>query len=115
MISSFQGIAVAMLGPALLELASNTSTSLQNMSYIFTARSAGYLIGSMVGGMLFDKYNELLVLCISCLWSMLMMFVVPLVKSVYLLAVVIFSMANSLGSLETGTVPISNHDQNSIS
>lgn len=92
-----------MLGPTLLDLAVNTSTSLQNMSYLFMARSAGFLIGSLVGGWLFDKFNSILVLSVSCLLSALMMIIAP-VGDIYLLAFSFFFMGNGLGSLDTGTV-----------
>ena len=59
---SQQGISVAILGPTLIELACQAQTELEKMSFVFTARAIGYLIGSIVGGWLFDRYNGHLVL-----------------------------------------------------
>ena len=72
------------------------------MSYTFTARSIGYLLGSIVGGWLFDKYNGHVVLSLSCFWGTLMMLVLPYVTSVYGLIIVISLLGIGLGSLDTG-------------
>ena len=93
---------MAILGPTLIELSCQIETSLAHMSYAFTSRSIGYLTGSIVGGWLFDKYNEHVVLSLSCLWATLMMWVLPYVSSIYGLVVVIALLGVALGSLDTG-------------
>ena len=72
------------------------------MSYVFTSRSIGYLMGSMIGGWLFDKYNGHLVLSLSCVWGTLMMLVLPYVKSLLGLIIVSALLGIGLGSLDTG-------------
>ena len=78
------GLLITSLGPALLELARRTDvrvvassdgssqsllmqTSIETMTFVFTSRSGGYLGGSIVGGMLFDRFDghKLLVLALS--------------------------------------------------
>ncbi len=44
----------AALGPTLPGLAGHTGSSVQQISYLFTACSLGYLIGSFGGGRLYD-------------------------------------------------------------
>ena len=49
------GLTTASLGPSLPSLAENTSTLISQISYLFTARSGGYLIGSWLGGRTYDR------------------------------------------------------------
>lgn len=93
---------MAILGPTLLELACHTGTKLKHMSYVFTSRSVGYLMGSIVGGWLFDKYNGHVVVSLSCIWGTLMMLVLPYVTSLVGLIIVISLLGLGLGSLDTG-------------
>ena len=93
---------MAILGPTLLELACHTNTKLEHMSFVFTSRSVGYLIGSIIGGWLFDKYNGHVVLSVSCMWATLMMLVLPYVTSVYGLVIVTALLGLGTGSLDTG-------------
>ncbi|PFX24485.1 sodium-dependent glucose transporter 1A-like [Stylophora pistillata] len=96
------GISVAILGPTLIELACQAQTELAEMSFVFTARAIGYLIGSIVGGWLFDKYNGHLVLSLSCVWAAVMMWALPYVTSLIGLLLVVVFMGLALGSVDTG-------------
>ena len=49
------GMTTASLGPTLLGLATQTGSALNEVSILFTARSFGYLIGSFIGGRLYDR------------------------------------------------------------
>ena len=49
------GLASASLGPTLPGLAENTQTHLREISFLFTARSLGYLLGSFSGGRFYDR------------------------------------------------------------
>jgi len=49
------GLTTASLGPSLPSLAENTNTLISQISYLFTARSGGYLIGSWLGGRSYDR------------------------------------------------------------
>ena len=93
---------MAILGPTLIDLSCQTNTRLEHMSFAFTARSFGYLAGSIGGGWLFDKYNGHIVLSVSCIWATLMMWVLPYVTNIYGLVIVIALLGIALGSLDTG-------------
>ena len=54
---TLQGVILALLGPTLLDIAHHVSGSDNSISFIFTARSFGHLIGSITGGILYDKYK----------------------------------------------------------
>lgn len=72
------------------------------MSYVFTARSVGYLVGSICGGWMFDRYNRYLVLGCSSLGCVLAMIVFPVVRSVYALIMIGSAMAICAGIVDTG-------------
>ena len=52
-----QGDILALLGPTLLDIAHHVSGSDNSIPVIFSARSVGYLVGSVTGGVLYDKYR----------------------------------------------------------
>src|SRR4030067_1578521 len=49
------GLTSASLGPLLPSLADQTLVRLNQVSVLFTARSLGYLIGSLLGGRIYDR------------------------------------------------------------
>ena len=48
------GATIASLGPTLPYLAENTGAALASLGLLFTLRSGGYLLGSLLGGRLYD-------------------------------------------------------------
>ena len=48
---------MALLGPTLLDIAHHVSGSNKSVSVIFTVRSFGHFVGSITGGVLYDKYR----------------------------------------------------------
>ena len=95
---------MAILGPTLLELKCHTTTKLEHMSYVFTSRAVGYLMGSIIGGWFYDKYgNGHVMLALSCVWGTLMMMALPYVTSLLGLVIVTVLLGVGLGSLNTGT------------
>ena len=78
-----------------------TSTKLENMSYVFMSRSVGYLAGSFIGGWLYDKYNGHGVLALSCVWSTVMMIVLPYATSLVGLLIVSALLGIGLGAIDT--------------
>ena len=95
-------MAGSIVGPTLLDLACHTNSKLENMSYIFTSRSVGYLTGSMVGGWLYDKFNKLRLLSLSCLVATVFMWVSPLTTNLYVLMVFMTAINLAEGCLDTG-------------
>lgn len=49
------GLVSASLGPTLPGLAANTRADLGKISFLFTARALGYLLGSLSGGRMYDR------------------------------------------------------------
>lgn len=49
---------MALLGPTLLDFAHHVSGSDNSIPVIFSVRSLGFFAGSVIGGILFDKYRN---------------------------------------------------------
>ena len=54
---TLQGDILALLGPTLLDIAHHVSGSDNSITVIFSARTVGSLVGSVSGGILYDKYR----------------------------------------------------------
>ncbi len=96
------GMAAAVIGPTLGRLAEQTQTSLSLFSFIFVARSAGYLIGSLVGGHLYDRLPGHWVVAADLAVTVAMLALAPLVTWFWLLLVVLFLLGIATGALDVG-------------
>jgi MFS transporter, FHS family, Na+ dependent glucose transporter 1 len=96
------GLATASFGPTLPGLAAHVRSSIGQISYLFILRSLGYLIGSMLGGRLYDrmKGHPLMVGVIVLMAAA--MIAVPLVPMLWLLGVVLLVLGIAEGVLDVG-------------
>src|SRR5512134_3369074 len=87
------GLTIAAEGPTLLKLAEHTSSALDQISSLFLFGSLGYLLGSYIGGRLYDRIpgHRFMAGVLICLGIMIAL--VPLASSRWLL----FSVALILG------------------
>jgi len=95
------GIFAAALGPTLPGLAANTRTDLSSISILFSARSAGYLIGSFLGGRLYDRLPGHRVIAAGLGLMMVSLLATPVVSLLVLLAAVML-----LGGIAEGAVDV---------
>lgn len=77
------GLSVAIPGPTLLDLQLLTNSTLSQITYILSSRSAGYAIGSIVGGILIDFVDQQLVLIFSLLITCVSLSAVPWISSLW--------------------------------
>jgi FHS family Na+ dependent glucose MFS transporter 1 len=96
------GLAVASLGPTLPGLAENTRTVLSEISYLFTARSLGYLLGSFQGGRLYDRMPGHPVMGVTLLIMAAMLVLVPFLSVLWLLTGVLLILGMAEGTLDVG-------------
>jgi len=96
------GLSVAADGPALLKLAEHTSSTLDQISLIFIFGSLGYLVGSYIGGRVYDRVpghrfmaGVLVFLGIIIAW-------VPVVSSRWILLTVVLILGLAKGALDVG-------------
>uniref|UniRef100_UPI0037E70C45 sodium-dependent glucose transporter 1 isoform X1 n=2 Tax=Semicossyphus pulcher TaxID=241346 RepID=UPI0037E70C45 len=96
------GMSISVLGPTFEDLAVNVKKNISNISYIFVGRSAGYIGGSLLGGILFDCMNPHLLLGLSMLVTAFGMCAIPFCKQALILTGLMSSIGLSMGVLDTG-------------
>jgi FHS family Na+ dependent glucose MFS transporter 1 len=96
------GLTVGSLGPTLPSLAEQTHVGLNAISYLFTARSLGYVAGAVRGGRLFDRRPGNPVMAGMLLVMSLMMALVPLARSLWLLLIVMLMLGAAEAALDVG-------------
>ena len=96
------GLFGASMGPTLPYLAQHTGTRLSEISFLFTARAMGYLLGSLISGRLYDRLPGHRVLAGMLLLMAVMMAIVPTVPILWLLAVVLLVLGMGEGGLDVG-------------
>ena len=98
----YQGLILALPGPTLLDLRAQTNTSTEEISTIFTGRSLGYLVGSILGGMMFDRVNQACLLGLSLMLTSAATAVVPWCRQLIWLIGIMSMQGLSMGFLDTG-------------
>ncbi len=95
------GLLAASLGPTIPGLAENTGTQLSQISFLFTARSLGYLLGAQIGRV-YDYVSGHLVMGSALLVMAVMAFLTPLISLLWLLAIVLLVLGLAEGALDVG-------------
>ena len=90
------------MGPTLLALQKHLSVEFPKMSYVFIGRSSGYLIGSVMGGVMFDYINTALLIGLTLLVSGIGMLLAPFCLQLWNLCAVMSAVGLAMGALDTG-------------
>jgi FHS family Na+ dependent glucose MFS transporter 1 len=96
------GLVAASLGPTIPGLAEHTHTQLSEISFLFSARSGGYLLGSQTSGRLYDRLPGHTVLILGLLVVSGMMALVPVIPLLWLLTLVLFITGIAEGCVDIG-------------
>ncbi|MCJ7550226.1 MAG: MFS transporter [Anaerolineae bacterium] len=96
------GLAYAVLGPTLTDLAANVGTDLTRVAYVLSARGLGYLVGSLVGGRLYDTIKGNPVMAGALLVAAAILLAVPFVSVLWLLICLAFLLGAFLGAVDVG-------------
>lgn len=96
------GAVIASLGPTLPGLAENTGVAIASIGILFSARSLGYLFGSLLGGALYDRLRGNYVLAAAALLSALALWSVPVIAAFVVLASVLFVIGFFQGATDVG-------------
>lgn len=97
-----QGLCIAIPGATLLDLRDRTHTDTETVSLIFTARSLGYLLGSIVGGVLFDYFDQQILLFYTLFLTGVATIAVPWCTALIALTCMIAVQGLAMGVLDTG-------------
>jgi FHS family Na+ dependent glucose MFS transporter 1 len=96
------GLVAASLGPTIPGLAEHTHTQLNEISFLFTARAGGYLIGSLTSGRLYDRLPGHRVLILGLLIMSATMVLIPVIPLLWLLTLVLLITGIAEGSVDVG-------------
>jgi FHS family Na+ dependent glucose MFS transporter 1 len=96
------GLSMSVVGPTLPALAENVGVSLAQISFIFTSSSLGYMMGSSVGGRLYDRFKGHRIMMIALGLMVIAGAFVPLLSSFYGLLVVVFLFGLGQGFVDIG-------------
>jgi FHS family Na+ dependent glucose MFS transporter 1 len=96
------GMGVAALGPALPSLAGQSGSTLSRISLIFATAAAGYLLGSLAAGRLFDRLPGHWVLAGVLALMAGMAALIPIAGSLWLLTLIFFFFGIAQGIVEVG-------------
>ncbi|MBP7964457.1 MAG: MFS transporter [Caldilineaceae bacterium] len=96
------GLTSASLGPTLSGLAANTGTAISQISILFTARAFGYLLGSLLGGRLFDRMRGHPVMALMVAGMVASMALAPGLNLLWLLAGAILLIGVAEGVVDVG-------------
>jgi FHS family Na+ dependent glucose MFS transporter 1 len=96
------GLSHASLGPTLVSLAAQVGVGLVQISYGLSARSAGYLLGSVLGGRLYDAVKGHPLIAAMLALIAIGLAALPLAPGLWLLVVVLFGLGVAEGALDVG-------------
>ena len=96
------GLTSAILGPTLQGLAANTGALLNEISFLFSARSLGYLCGSILAGRLYDRLPGHLVMASALGLIALALALTPLIPLLWLLIAITFFLGIAEGAADLG-------------
>jgi len=96
------GLASASLGPTLGGLAQHTHTRLSEISFIFSARALGYLIGSFVGGRVYDRRPGHVVMAGVLVVMAAMLALAPVMPLLWLLTAILLVLGMGEGTMDVG-------------
>lgn len=96
------GLTTASLGPTLPGLEIQAGVGTGAISYLFTARSFGFMLGSFGGGRLYDQRHGHWVMAAMLLAMAAMMALTPLAATLWLLLVVMLALGAAEGLLDVG-------------
>lgn len=96
------GLTVAAEGPTLLKLAEHTSSALDQISSIFLFGSLGYLVGSFMGGRIYDRVPGHRFMAGVLVFLGIIIVLVPLASSRWALFVIVLILGFAKGALDVG-------------
>jgi len=96
------GMSTAVLGPMLSQIGDSVGVSLGVVSLLLAIKAAGYFIGSVGGGRIFDRFAGHKVQVIAISLMTFCMFLIPLTNSFITIIFIMISLGIMEGTLDVG-------------
>jgi FHS family Na+ dependent glucose MFS transporter 1 len=97
------GLVTASMGPTLPDLAANTHSRLNQISLLFTARSAGYFLGSLSSGRLMDRFPGHPIMAAMLMVMSLLVATIPFFSVLWVLALTMLLIGFTEGIIDVGS------------
>ena len=97
------GLVMAVLGPTLPALAEQTGSTLSDVSFLFTARSIGALLGALLAGHVYDRRAGHPILMLTLAGIGLGLVLIPLLPWLWVLVLVLLLMGVAESALDVGS------------
>ena len=97
------GLLIASLGASFIQLQHQTNSTPSQLTFVFTLRSFGYLIGSAAGGILLDKFPQsgTPVIAIALFVTSISSALIPFADTVVVLCILCCTQGIAMGTLDT--------------
>jgi fucose permease len=96
------GLSLSIVGPTLLSLADQTSSSLSEISIVIAGNALGVVLGALLGGNLYDRWRGHPVFAISTAVLGVMLFTLPLISSRWVMLLVVIFVGAGVGAMDVG-------------
>jgi MFS transporter, FHS family, Na+ dependent glucose transporter 1 len=96
------GMVGAALGPTLPGLAEQTGVRLSEISYLFTTRSLGYLLGSVMGGRMYDRVAGHRLMALVMIALAITVALVPTIPLLWVLMALMILLGSFEGTIDVG-------------
>ncbi len=96
------GLGSGVEGPTLLKLAEHTSSALDQISSMFIFGSLGYLLGSLLGGWIYDRVSGHRFMAGILVGLGILIALVPMATSLWVLLVIVLILGFTKGALDVG-------------
>lgn len=97
------GAVISSLGPTLAGIARNLSRDPSSLGVLFSARSLGYLSGSLLGGYFYERFRGHRVMAAALITAAVSLFLTPLLHILVPLLVILYLTGMGLGSMDVGS------------
>ncbi|MCJ7726051.1 MAG: MFS transporter [Acidimicrobiia bacterium] len=98
----FEGLMLASIGPTLDALADQSGSTTEAISILFTANGLGYISGSLLAGRLYGRVRSNTILSGALLAMAAFTATIPILGSVWLLALAFGAIGVSIGLIDVG-------------
>lgn len=95
------GLSVVAVGPALLDLQLLAGTTIEKAALLLPARSLGYAIGSLIGGIAGERFDHQKVIILSMIIAIITLCLFALFQSILVMYVIIFICGCASGGIDT--------------
>lgn len=97
------GLSMGIVGPTLIDLMLQTSSTLTTTALVMPFRAGGYAFGAFICGLLYDYFNMQVLSIVTMSISGVAMLIIPFLGNIWIILVLYLIVGISFGMFEAGT------------